>query len=653
MRIRNALAAVIPAAGVLLLTLAPKAAASEALPSGRWSLDLTIGLPAATPSSGHSEAVVACPFSRSQLAEFRTLGSPVPGPAPATTIVPIALPTVSAIYGTGFPGGMSLYTLGPAHYVCLPAYSYADGGSAQKVAPSPGSALGVTSIFSPGGVGPATDWACPYIPAVRTVDIAFRGSFATCSHPATDDMTQIPTGVSNNYLAAVEVPAAAPDPNLYGSGHGAVTFALYSAQVFPAGQSAGGQSVSCILPPRDKSMCAASLEFFLATQSFVGRTLDPSELKRAEDAIATFVTRAGLSSSTSPIATALPTPHQAFSSVVHTVENVAIASAAIVLITFPAQMFNSTLDENYEEILAMWRRFLWRIGGKRRLARKRRRNGLQEKNAPQEKSRTSELITFAVVVVVGSLIGGFRDPHFGFNLASVANFFGTLGALLVLIAVPAATATAYRRIRGRSTHIELRAIPAGIAVAAVTVLISRLAHFEPGYLYGFVCGIAFAHRLGKSEEGHVVGLESTATLLAAVAAWAAFIPIDGIALRPGANFGVVLVDDWLASIFVGGLVGVTIGLLPLRFLPGGTLAKWHRGVWAAMFGVALFGIVAIMLRPSSGPARPGSAPVITAIVLFVVFGGGSVAFREYFARRRPAADRESRVTAPTGVERFR
>jgi uncharacterized membrane protein len=114
-----------------------------------------------------------------------------------------------------------------------------------------------------------------------------------------------------------------------------------------------------------------------------------------------------------------------------------------------------------------------------------------------------------------------------------------------------------------------------------------------------------------------------------------------------------LVDDCLATVFVGGLVGVTVGLLPLRFLPGGTLFNWNKVSWAAMFGVAAFGVVAIMLRPSSGPARPGSAPLVTAIVLFVIFGGVSVAFRQYFAKRHPAGDRESRVTAPTGVERFR
>ena len=268
-------------------------------------------------------------------------------------------------------------------------------------------------------------------------------------------------------------------------------------------------------------------------------------------------------------------------------------------------------------------------------------------------SRRKELATFVSVLVAGSVIGGFRDPSFGFNLASVANFMGTFMALGVLIAAPTATATVYRKMRRRPTHAKLRAIPAGIAIAVVSVLISRLCHFQPGYLYGIVCGVAFAHKLAKKEEAHVVGLESMATLVAAVVAWIAFVPVDAAALHPGASFWVALVDDWLASIFVGGLVGVTIGLLPLRFLPGGTLVKWNRVAWAAMFGIASFGVVAIMLRPSSGPALPGSAPVVTAIVLFVVFGGVSVGLRQYFARRHPAGDRESRVTAPTGVERFR
>ena len=41
------------------------------------------------------------------------------------------------------------------------------------------------------------------------------------------------------------------------------------------------------------------------------------------------------------------------------------------------------------------------------------------------------------------------------------------------------------------------------------------------------------------------------------------------------------------------------------------------------------------------------------IVLFVLFGGCLGAVPPVLRRQRPAGDGESRVTAPTGVERFR
>ncbi len=349
----------------------------------------------------------------------------------------------------------------------------------------------------------------------------------------------------------------------------------------------------------------------------------------------------------SPIATTLSSPSQAFSSIGRSLEDAAIAGGAVLLITFPAQMFNATLDENYEEILAVWRGFLWRVRGKKGSPQKR------PVRSEKETDRKRELLVFAAVILVGAFVGGFRDPHFGLNSASVANFLATLAAFLVLIAAPAAAAMAYRKARGRPTNVTLRALPAGIAIAALTVFVSRVTDFQPGYLYGIVCGVAFAHRLAKSEEGHVVTFESTATLVVSLLAWLIFVPVNHAALRPGSNFGIALVDDWLASIVVGGLVGIALGLLPLRFLPGGTLFHWNRVAWAILIGVPIFGIVGIMLNPSSGPAHPGTAPVVTAIVLFVVFGGVSVAFRQYFAHRHPSGDAGSRVTAPTGVERLR
>jgi hypothetical protein len=355
-------------------------------------------------------------------------------------------------------------------------------------------------------------------------------------------------------------------------------------------------------------------------------------------------------SRTSSVATALATPSEAFSSISKTLENAAITVGAIAFITFPAQLFNSTLDENYEEIIAMWRRFMWKLWGKRREARK---GPPTQDRALSTPSKKRELATFTSVVLVGSLVGGFRDPKFGINLASVANFLGTVVSIVALIAAPALAATGYRKLRGKPTYYTWRALPAGIAIAVASVLVSRLTHFEPGYLYGLVCGIAFAHRLAKSEEAHVVTLESLATLGIAVLAWIIFVPVDRAALGSGSNFGIVLVDDFLACVFVGGLVGLAIGMLPLKFLPGGTLYQWKRGVWAVMIAVSMFGIIAIMLRPSSASEKPSNSPFVATIILFAVFGGLSVAFRQYFAHRRGPGDDESRVTASTGAGRFR
>jgi hypothetical protein len=612
------------------------------------------GAIAATPAaSGLRVPVIPCAFSASELATLRREGIGLPGQIPAEVGVDVRLPAGSAVYGVSFPiAGPVDYVVGPAGYSCAPLFASADGGSEVNVEQDVRTGRGVSAVFNAGGIGPATDLACAYIPAVLAADELFRAGFPTsCVRPGGDLVVQIPTDSTDRYAAAVEVPSMVSDPNppLSGSGKGSPTFALFTAQVF-GGQSAGGQAISCTLPVVDRAICIAALQMFLSSQSNVGRAMSQASLSQAEQEIANFVDP----SRTSPVATTLPTPHQAFSSVVHTVENVVITSVAIVFITFPAQMFNSTLDENYVEIVAIWRRLLWRMGGRRRLAKKRRAQWAT-RNAPEadDKSPRRELVTFLSVLATGSLIGGFRDPSFGFTLASVANFVGTFMALAVLIAAPWIVATAYRKTKRRRTDAKLRAIPAGIVIAMMSVLISRLAHFQPGYLYGVVCGVAFAHKLAKKEEGHVVSLESAATLLVAVGAWIAFVPVDAAALHPGSSFWVALADDWLSSIFVGGLVGVTIGLLPLRFLPGGTLFKWNRVVWGALFGVASFGVVAIMLRPSSGPARPGSAPVVTVVVLFVLFGGVSVAFRQYFASRHPAGDSESRVTAPTGVGRLR
>jgi hypothetical protein len=331
-------------------------------------------------------------------------------------------------------------------------------------------------------------------------------------------------------------------------------------------------------------------------------------------------TIAAVNPEVSSFSSTLATPDQAFGSPAHTLIGAALTLGVILFITFPAALFNRTFEENYDEIRALTLR---RLGWLRRFRRR----------AEREAGGPLRLAAFAAVVLVGAALGSLNDRGFGLNLRSAATYLAVVLSILVGVGVGGVVGAAYRRLRHHPVEVHLHALPAGLAVAATCVLISRLSAFEPGYLYGVIASLAFQGSLAKPEQGHTVALSSIASLGVAVVAWIAWLPAGHAAAQPGAPFGVVLLADLLGSVFVGGLVGQVISLLPLRFLPGQTLLEWSRAAWAATFGIAVFGLIEVELRPQSTAAHPGGAPLVTAVFLFVLFGGSTLGLRRYFARR--------------------
>ena len=320
------------------------------------------------------------------------------------------------------------------------------------------------------------------------------------------------------------------------------------------------------------------------------------------------------------IATSIASPAQAFSSARRTIENVALAAVLVLFITFPSQLFNHTLDENRDDIRDWWeRRF-------RLLARAR-------KLPVRSRSWLHDTIAAVTVVLVGALFGGLLDPHFGLTRSSALTYCSVVCSMTLGIAVVGVVDREYRKRRGRPTQLHPRALPAGLLVAALCVLVSRVAGFEPGYLYGIVCGVAFSGALSKKEEGHMVALSVVATIALAMLAWAIWVPLNRAAVHPREAWAVVFGDDLSGAVFAAGIVGSTIGCLPLRFLPGGKIAAWHRGAWAGVFALVAFIFLEVMLNPGRG-GHKGHAPLVTAITLFLVFGAGSVAFYTHFARKR-------------------
>lgn len=344
----------------------------------------------------------------------------------------------------------------------------------------------------------------------------------------------------------------------------------------------------------------------------------------------------------SSLARSLNSPKAAFQSPALIVANLVVTALVILFVTFPSALFNHTLTQNYTEIATVAKRFSFVAAAARR-QRGRLARLLNE--------RRRELAIFVIVLAAGSLINGLLDPAFGFNGSSVTSYAATLVTLVYGVAMSALVAFAYRRARGRKTDWRFEALPLGLAIAAVCVLLSRITRFQPGYFYGLVVGIGFGTHMGKREDGHEAALKAVLTMVTAVAAWFAWSLVNPLTTRVDAGWPLVLLDDFLASVFVGGLVGNVIGLLPLSSLQGGKLMGWHRAVWAVIFAVAVFGLVQVLLHPEQGAVHPSQAPLVTAIALFVGFGGASVAFNRYFAwKGRPtrllAASQEHVVAEP-------
>lgn len=341
-----------------------------------------------------------------------------------------------------------------------------------------------------------------------------------------------------------------------------------------------------------------------------------------------------------PISSALAAPLQVFSSPVHTLINVAIAAGLVLFITFPSQLFNHTLEENYAEIR---RRLVHFLHLPARLA-----TASPVTVAPQPTARASALVFWAVVVA-GALLGALLNPHFGLNLPTLLSLVATAITILWGLGVAYGVSSAFRRFRHTPSPTYFKALPAGLIIAGLCVLASRLSDFQPGYLYGLVYSVAFASKLPKNQDGQLTAISSLSGLGLAVAAWLVWTPLHTIDAGGAAGVALLVATSVLASLFVGGLVGGILSLAPLRFLSGHKLFSWRREVWAILFGLALFLLLQVLLLPAKG-GHAGSAPIVTAIIFLAVFGVFSVAFWWYFARRKdPDSESKPAPVTPLGL----
>lgn len=297
-------------------------------------------------------------------------------------------------------------------------------------------------------------------------------------------------------------------------------------------------------------------------------------------------------------------------------KSLVISLGLIFLIAFPSQLFNSTLQSHYEEVVGWFSP-----------------HGAIGRLAPKAETRPPAWLVAAVFVLSG-VLGSLLDPHWGFDRATLEGIAGILVASAFTTTVYTLVHARYlRRVTGVAGY--LRVYGGGIAVAIACVLVSRLTQAQPGYLYGVLLGFTLgtaAPTLAKHHAGRNVALGSAAVLAVSVAVWFLWTPVKAAA-DTGHAVPLVVLSTAMAGVFLGGMTSLLFGLLPLRWLDGEKLLAWQRFLWLGLVVVAMFLFVHVVLDNAASTPHPGRNLAVS-VALFVAFGALSTGFWAYF-RFRP------------------
>ena len=302
------------------------------------------------------------------------------------------------------------------------------------------------------------------------------------------------------------------------------------------------------------------------------------------------------------------------------------AALVALLMPFPSELFNRTLEANQARVRSGLGRIpllglLLRAGSRARAVDPLARPG----------TTARDVLIATLVVLVGGVLYGLLDPTFGPDARSLVTYAGIVAGLVVATwAVEAPRRSAQKRLNGDTGW--LHAAPWTLLLAAACVAISRLAAFEPGYLYGLLIGFRFRASVVQPDAGRVAG--TAAAWLTGLAAMAWFglgsVRTDGI--EP--SVAAAIAESVFAALVVGCLEAVVVGLIPARFMLGEPLFRWSKVRWAMAYLPGVFLFCWLLLHPADAITGANPAPLATTVILFAGFGVASILFWAYF-RLRP------------------
>ncbi|MFC6085963.1 FGLLP motif-containing membrane protein [Sphaerisporangium aureirubrum] len=332
------------------------------------------------------------------------------------------------------------------------------------------------------------------------------------------------------------------------------------------------------------------------------------------------------------VSRAVPAPDELTLTARVLVGSAVFAGLIMLLLGFPAELFNKTF-ENSKGIGTRWRR-------------------LRDLRAAL--GRLPMWLQFGVASLAATglaLFAGQVDP-WNWRTA-VAQLVAVVVVTLTFTMVGEAILHWTSRDRGR-----FRLLPGGLVVAACFALVSRMLGLTPGYVYGLITTYVYVDDRGEEAErgteedgGRAVLVAAVATLGLSLMCWLVWTPVDAAADRGNLADLVLLGDATLASIFVTGVQTVLFGLIPLPFLDGHKLTRWSWTLWGVVMAVAAFAFVYIVSGAQAEDAALLDWPEVwRMLAVFVIAAALSLAFLGvvYLLRRRAASPAVASPGRPRG-----
>jgi len=263
--------------------------------------------------------------------------------------------------------------------------------------------------------------------------------------------------------------------------------------------------------------------------------------------------------------------------------NLLLTLVVLFFFMLTAEVFNSTMDANRDEVHGWWTRLLrgplgfvgaltFTGAGLSRLS---------------GSGRFGSILRVLAVLLLLGLIYGFLSPDFGFNQQSLILVLSLVVGLGFLTYFSEGSATRLATTRYRA-NASVKLYGTAIIVAVLAVIVSRLVDFSPGLLYGFIASavIVAPIALAKRDDATLVLVPAFGVLVISLLAWLLLGPVrvaaaDGSALPAFA-------ETVLAMIVIGGLEGLFVTMIPLTFMDGATVMSWSRVAWVAVFGTVTF-----------------------------------------------------------------